>query len=246
MALIGQGRNQEAIDVMAPIRQTSPIFTEAVLQLTSLYEQTGQLDAAIAALRKLLKINQQQPDIYYYLTAFLDEAGKTEEAAEEVATALEKFPKEASLRYQQGLLFEKLGERERALQAMEQVLEVNPNHPDALNFIAYYHAERGTQLELALSQAQKALSVKKSGYIIDTLGWVYFKLGRYQESRKQLEAASALTPEDPVILEHLGDLYRAMELWGQAAETYRKVLSLDPDAAGVAEKLEQLPQVQNP
>jgi len=242
MALIGLERRNEAIEVMSPIRKSSPIFTDAVLQLAYLYQQTGQADQALAALRKLLAMDIQQPEIYYYLAAFLEDDGKIEEAGKVVSTGIERFPQDISLLYQQGVLYEKLGDRNKAVAAMEKVLQLKPDHPDALNFIAYDHAEQGEQLDIALDLVQRALAAKKSGYIIDTLGWIYFKMGRYQESREQLEEASREYPADPVIFEHLGDLYRAMKLWKKAAATYRKVLELDPQAEGVEEKLNNLSQ----
>jgi tetratricopeptide (TPR) repeat protein len=115
---------------------------------------------------------------------------------------------------------------------------LDADHPDALNFVAYHQAEHDVDLDLALTRALKALSNKKSGYIIDTLGWIYYKLGRLEESREQLEKASNLQPDDPVILEHLGDLYQALTLWKEAAEAYQRVLKIDPQAEGVDEKLQ--------
>ncbi len=241
MALIGQGRNAEAIEVMAPIKESADIFTEAVLQLAYLYKQAGQLDQAINSLRKIISLDIHKPEIYYYLAAFLGDQERLDESVQVIEAGLEKFPDDANLLYQLGIAFEKLNDRERALEAMGKVLAVDSGHADALNFIAYHQAERGDQLELALSRAQKALETKNSGYIIDTLGWIYFKMGRFDESRQQLEEASSLHPDDPVILEHLGDLYRALNLWEKAADTYRKVLELDPQAAGVEEKLQALP-----
>ena len=66
-------------------------------------------------------------------------------------------------------------------------------------------------------------------------------MGRYEESREQLEEATRLHPEDKVIWEHLGDLYRAMEIWDAAATAYRRALEIDPALEQVKEKLRTLP-----
>ena len=246
LALLGQEKYDEAIEVMAPIDENSPVFVQAVMQLAYLYRQVGQLDQAVAALQRLLVQDIQQPEVYYYLTSFYADQDDLDKATATVEAGLKQFPNDVELLYQSAVLLEKKGQRQQALERMRQVLELDDRHAEALNFVAYHHAEKGTDLELALSQAQLALKSKRTGYIIDTLGWIYFKLGRYQESRKQLEEASSLLPDDPVILEHLGDLYRALTLWKQAAAAYRKSLELDPLAAGVAEKLQGLPVEQTP
>ena len=241
LALLGQQKHQDAIEIMAPIDESSPIFAEAVLQLAYVYRQTGQLDQAILALEKVLAQDIQQPEVYYYLASFYGDGGRLERAAQIVDRGLSHFPGNAELLYQSAVISEKQGDRNKALDLMRQLLRIDAEHADALNFIAYHHAEKGTDLEQALLQAQKALAAKKSGYIIDTLGWIYFKLGRYDESRQQLEEATSLLPGDPVILEHLGDLYRALSLWEQAGEAYRKALELDPLAEEVEKKLKELP-----
>ncbi|MCK4621905.1 MAG: tetratricopeptide repeat protein [Desulfuromonadales bacterium] len=241
MALLGQKKYTEAVEVMSPVSESSPIFAETVMQLTYIYKQTGQVDQAIVALRKVLQQGIHHPEIYYYLTSFLGDQDDLTGAAEVVLEGIERFPHDIELHYQQAVLYEKRGDRQKALEVMQNILSLDADHPEALNFIAYHQAETGEGLELALTRVQKALSAKKSGYIIDTLGWIYFKMGRYDESREQLEEASSLLPEDPVILEHLGDLYRALTLWQKAAEAYRKALEVDPQAEGVIEKLQALP-----
>jgi tetratricopeptide (TPR) repeat protein len=67
-----------------------------------------------------------------------------------------------------------------------------------------------------------------SGYITDSLGWVYFQKGRYEEAVQYLEKASQLTPDDPTINEHLGDAYLKMEEYDKALASYKKALGLNP------------------
>ena len=100
--------------------------------------------------------------------------------------------------------------RDAARLAMEEILELDPYNADAMNFIAYQYAEDGVHLNKALALAQRALELNEAGHIYDTLGWVYYRLGRYDEALEPLRAALREMPDDPVIHEHLGDLYVAL------------------------------------
>ena len=240
IALSAQGKTAEAINTLKLISTDAKIYPDTVLQLAYLYKQAGQQNKAVETLQQALSEDLSSPDIYYYLTAFLADQGKHEEARTVAVTGVEKYPDDIRLLYQLGIFYEKSGEHQAATEKMKAVLQLNPDHADALNFLAYQQAEQGIGLDSALAQAQKALAIKPSGYIRDTLGWIFFKLGRFAESRVQLEEAVRMQPEDAVIREHLGDLYRAMKLWQLAKDTYRQVLQLDPQAIQAGEKLRVL------
>ena len=210
------------------------------MQLAYLYKQSDQNDQAISILQQLLAQGVERPDLYYYLVVFLDDSGDYEQAVDVALIGDKKYPEDVRLLYQLGVLYEKMEQHQLAMRTMEKILLLDDSHPDALNFLAYGQAENEIDLDLALSRAQKALAIKPSGYIVDTLGWVLFKMGRYSESREQLERAFELHPDDAVIQEHLGDLYRAMNLWEKAESAYRQALKIDPHATQVKEKLEQL------
>ena len=241
MALSGQGKFEEALRVLEPVSKTSSIYPDTVLQRAYLNSQVGQNVKAVAVLRQALEDGLDQLDIYYYLAAFLGEQEEYEQARDVVLSGIENHPEETRLLYQLGITHEKLGDRKAAVRSMERILEFDPDHADALNFLAYHQAEKGLDLDLALSRARKALKLKPSGYVVDTLGWVLFKMGRFAESRVQLEEALRLQPEDAVIAEHLGDVYRELKLWGEARKVYRRALDIDPEAKHVEEKLKTLP-----
>ncbi|MCK5826097.1 MAG: tetratricopeptide repeat protein [Desulfuromusa sp.] len=240
ISLAEQEKLAEAIAVLEPLNKDSPIYTESALQLAYLYKRFDQNDRAILILQQLLKEGTERQDLYYYLVVFLDDSGDYKQAIDIALAGVEKYPEDVQLLYLLGALYEKLDKHQAAILIMEKILSLDVAHPDALNFLAYGQAESGIDLELALSRAEKALKLKPSGYIADTLGWVYFKLGRYLESREQLERAIKLHPEDAVIQEHLGDLYWAMKLSQKAESAYRAALKIAPDSLQVEEKLRQL------
>jgi tetratricopeptide (TPR) repeat protein len=122
-----------------------------------------------------------------------------------------------------------MGEFEKMIAQMNEVLRLEPNHADAMNYLGYSYADRGIHLDEALKLVLKAMSLKPNmGYITDSLGWVYFKLGQYEKASVELEKANQLTPNDPVITEHLADSYFHLRRTEKAIELYEKALKLDP------------------
>ncbi len=240
MALVGQQRNDEALDIFSRIPQDSDVFAEAVLQRGYLFRLEGDIEKGIEVLQQALEADKQTVEIYYYLSAFLAEADRFAAAGQVVRQGIEFFPYDASLHYQLGVIYERMDDRVKALAEMSQVLASEPKNADALNFIAYHYAELGENLEQALVQALIAIEQKQTSYIHDTLGWIYFRLQRYDDARDQLEKAVTLDPTDPLILDHLGDVYVAQKRWEDAVEAYRKSLDLDNGSATVDVKLQRI------
>ncbi len=131
---------------------------------------------------------------------------------------------------------------ERAEPALRRVLELDENHAPALNFLGYSLADEGIQLEEALRMIQHALTIDPwNGAYLDSLGWVYFRMGRFDEAREPLEAAARELPSDAVILEHLGDLYERRGETELAISAWGKALDNDPeDRAKIEAKIAHL------
>ncbi len=240
LALIGQSKNMAATEHLIKVQPADPTYREAMLQLAYLYLQEDQADAGKELLMRLLDEEFRDVEIYYYLVAFFQRQDDMIRAQYYADEAVNLYPQDARLLYQQGILFDAQDNHQAALANMERVLQIDDSHADALNFLAYYQAQTHTDLDLALERAKRAQELKPEGYIEDTLGWVYFKLGKYPQSRIHLERAIDLQPDDQVILEHLGDLYVAMELFEEAEQAYREALRVDPAAGEVLKKLNKL------
>ena len=152
-----------------------------------------------------------------------------------------------------GAGLERSGRRADAIAAFEQLLERDPNYVPALNYLGYMWAERGEHLDQALVLIRRAVAQEPdNGAYVDSLGWVLFQMGRYNEARQHLEWAAKLVPDDPTILEHLGDLYVVLEDLDRARDSYRQALDLGGDPAEldqVRQKLEDLgeesPEIQD-
>lgn len=240
MALAGQSKFSEAVSELELIGPQAANYTDAALQRAYLLNQAGETDRAIEVLRKLLEDDHRRTEVYFYLAAFLGERDRYDQALEILKEAVTTYPDDVRLLYQLGVVYEKTGAGVAAVETMEKIIAVDDHHADALNFLAYYQAENRSDLDLALERARTAYRLKPSGYIADTLGWVYYMRGEYEQGRVYLEEAAREIPDDAVIREHLGDLYRSLGQFGKAAQSYRRALELDPSAAGVKEKLKQL------
>ncbi len=107
-----------------------------------------------------------------------------------------------------------------------------PDFADAHNYLAYMHAERGVKLEDAFDHVQVALAVEPDNpAYIDTLGWTYYQMGRYEDARIEITRAQELLPEDPTILEHLGDVLLKLGRVKEAVDAWVTCLDMNPENA---------------
>ena len=100
-----------------------------------------------------------------------------------------------------------------------------------MNYLAYSWVERHSHLEQAQDMLVRAVELRpEDGYIVDSLGWVYYRLGKYQEAAEKLERAVELQPQDATINDHLGDAYWRTGRRREARVQWQRALSLDPEA----------------
>ena len=114
-------------------------------------------------------------------------------------------------------------------------LTLDPNEPRLLNELGYSYVDRGENLDEALKMIQQAVAVSPdAGFIVDSLAWAYFRLGRYADAVPPMEKASLLMPIDPVVTDHLGDVYWSVGRKREAQFQWRRALSYKPDDADAA------------
>ncbi len=130
--------------------------------------------------------------------------------------------------------------RDGAVKELKIVLELKPDYHQALNYLGYLYVEENKHLEEAEKLIKKALEIEPdNGAYIDSLGWLYYKKGNNKEAIKELEKAVGLM-EDPVIFDHLGDVYFRIQNFDGARGNWEKSLKLDPEQSAVKKKLEGL------
>jgi tetratricopeptide (TPR) repeat protein len=239
-ALEKQQKWQEALEVVSRIGPDSELFPDALYHQSYLQHRLGRNDKAIELMRERMTHDPQRVDFFDFLASLQELENDLPAARSTLEAGIDQFPDDAEIRYHLGLVFEKSGERANALATMEEVLLKDPEHAEALNYVAYSLAEQGVDLDRALSMVEKALEQKQAPHILDTLGWVQYRSGRFEPARVALEQAAAQMSSDPLIWQHLGDVYRALGLHEDAAQAYRHALEFDPDSLELQQRLKEL------
>jgi Flp pilus assembly protein TadD len=129
-----------------------------------------------------------------------------------------------------GISYERVGKWQMAEKNLLKALKLRPNHPSILNYIGYSWVEQGLQLDKAQEMIRRAVKQRpRDGYIIDSLGWVLYRLGNINGAVKQLERAVLIRPEDPTINDHLGDIYWSIGRRNEAKFQWNRALILKPE-----------------
>lgn len=152
----------------------------------------------------------------------------------------EDDPQRWVILYYRAVCFEENGDWPKAEDDLEQALVLNPDQPILLNNLGYSWADMGVNLDQALEMITKAVEIRPSGHIIDSLGWVFYRLGRLDEAVEQLERAASIHPFNAVIVDHLGDAYWDSGRHREAIVQWRRALEEtdDPElAAAIGHKL---------
>lgn len=219
-------------------------FAAQLSRAQALYA-SGSVDAGIAAIKQIVQANPGQIDAQVELGDLLRQQKRYAEAltAYDAAVALIATPKPGDwgVFYMRGICNERVGHWSQAEADLRQSLLLNPNQPEVLNYLGYAMVERGEKLSEALDLIRRAVAARPDdGYIVDSLSWAYFRLGDYGKALPIAERAARLTAVDPVITDHLGDVYWANGRKREAEFQWRRALSFNPaptDATRIKRKL---------
>jgi len=232
--LESQSRNLEAVALYKKVDRSSPISWAARLRQASSLNELGLTNDAISLLRTMAKEhkNRFEPlirigDFYRSQKSFLKAIKAYNRAINRVGR-LEK--NHWSILYARGIAFERIKKWQNAEKDFLKALHLNPQQPFVLNYLGYSWVDRGINLERAKKMIRTAVNLRPNdGYIVDSLGWVLFRLGDYLEATRKLERAVVLRPEDPTINDHLGDAYWKVGRKNEARFQWKRALSLSPE-----------------
>ena len=173
-------------------------------------------------------LNPKRPEPYLLLGLTHFQMEEYQEAKARLEEGIHQDPSNAELHFNLGTAYDKLDHFDKVVHEMEQTLELDPEHADALNYLGYSYADRGINGEQALSLTQRAVALKPhNGYYVDSLAWALYKLGRIEEALEAIQRAVSLVSDDPVIYEHLGDIFLGQDERDKAREAWLHSLQLD-------------------
>ncbi|MFO1189423.1 MAG: tetratricopeptide repeat protein [Alphaproteobacteria bacterium] len=234
------GRQGEANNIYAGISPDSPLAWLARIRVADNLHRIGRKDDAYARLRTMGAERPERIDALVRLGEILRSDKRFEESAaiyDEIlrrAKPLER--RHWSLLYARGIVFERLKQWRRAEDDFILALKLEPDQPLVLNYLAYSWADQGVRLEEAERMLERAVAQRPNdGYIIDSLGWVLFRAGKFQDAVVQLERAIELRPHDPVMNDHLGDAYWRVGRMAEARFQWERALTLKPEPELVPE-----------
>ena len=219
----------EAIDVKSPYRWMTR------LRIADNLDALDQTDAAIEVLRNMVAEDPTRIDAVFKLAGVLRMAEKYADAVLAYDEAFEQLgdlkPRHWLFFYNRGIALERSKQWGRAKADFLKALELQPEQPYVLNYLGYSWVERGKNLEQAQSMIARAVKQRgNDGYIVDSLGWVLYQVGKYKDAVKQLERAVRLRPQDPIINDHLGDAYWRVGRRQEARFQWRRSLGLEPES----------------
>ncbi len=228
-------QNELAIEEYKSVPADDPAYHAAELGRAGALRRMERPGEAIEVLEQLAKTHGQMPVVHSTLGDVLRGEDDFEGAIAAYNKALEKAPAEGRIRwvllYSRGIAHERNDDFDNAEKDFRAALEINPEQPQVLNYLGYSLVEEQRNLDEALDMIERAVKASpNSGYIVDSLGWVFYRLGRYDEAVVQMERAVQLLPVDPVVNDHLGDVLWAVGRDREAEFQWSRALSfIDPE-----------------
>ena len=229
-----EGHLESAIAIYESIDPTAPVSWSARLRTAALLADVDQFDAATRRLETMAEERPERSDA-------LIELGDVQRSAEHFPEAVAAYDRALarvahieernwSIFYSRGIALERSKQWPKAEADFLKAIELSPNQPYSLNYLAYSWVERGIHLERAQAMLERAMQLRpKDPQIIDSMGWVLYHLGRFDGAVNNLEQAVELRPQDAVINDHLGDAYWRVGRRNEARFQWQRALNLDPE-----------------
>jgi tetratricopeptide (TPR) repeat protein len=231
--------------------QKLPNNRELKMVLASQIADSGQPDAGIQQVKSLLKGTPEDREVYIALAQMNSRLKRWPDAEEAITKAEQLSTKPEEKQYTtfvKGSIYERQKKYELAEDQFKRILADDPQNAMTLNYFGYMLADRGVRLEEALGYIKKAIDLDPAnGAYLDSLGWTYFKMGKYDLAEANLSKALQHTPNDPTVQDHMGDVYQktgrlrlAAVHWERALAEWNKTVPAEVEPADVAKVQKKL------
>ena len=203
----------------------------ARLAESAVVEEAGNTDAAIALMKGVAESDPKNAYLFHRLGDTYRRNSMFRQSRDSYMASMALGRDTGGLHRSLGVSLERLGETRAAETHLLRAIEIDPGDAYALNYLGYWWADEGRNLDQAIEMIERAVSHRpSSGFFVDSLGWVHYKLGDPARAVGYLERATELEPSDPEITGHLGDVYWALGRREEARFKWRLALSLSEDA----------------
>ena len=238
---------QKATDVAKEAVQKLPSSRDLKMVLAAQQADMGEADKALKDVRAMLKGDANSDDRQVYITLAqmytrLRRFSDAEQALDKAEQVSSKTDDKEYVWFLRGSTFEREKRYAEAEEQFKKVVASDPEHASALNYLGYMLADQNMKLEEALGYIKRAVDIDPTnGAYLDSIGWAYFRLGKYELAEENLLKASQKINTDPTVHDHLGDLYQktgrlklAATHWERALTEWNRTIAAEVDPADTA------------
>jgi len=234
---------QAAIKVYERIPEDSVLKRNADIQLALDLDSLERTEDAKKQLEKLISNRPDDMEAILALGNILRDRKQYAECADVYSKAIALIPKPDranwTVFYFRGICYERAKDWPKSEADLQKALELFPDQPHVLNYLGYSWVDQGIHIDEGVRMIKRSVEQRPDdGYIVDSLGWAYERMGNYDEAVKQLERAVELKPMDPTINDHLGDVYWKVGRRLEARFQWAHARDLKPEHPEL-EKIEQ-------
>ncbi|WP_346894770.1 tetratricopeptide repeat protein [uncultured Roseibium sp.] len=240
------GQPERAIEVLKMVPEDAALKRDAEIQIGLNYNSMDRVDEARKHLSALIEQDPTELEAIVSLGNVLRGHKIFDEAEAVYTKGIDSLDGNLQkehwlLLYFRGICRERQDKWDLAEADFREALELFEDQPLVLNYLGYSLVDQGLKLDEALGMIKKAVKLRPTdGYIVDSLGWVYYRLGKYEEAVKELERAIELRPSDPVINDHLGDAYWKVGRKNEARFQWNHARDLGPEPENLPKILKKI------
>jgi tetratricopeptide (TPR) repeat protein len=220
----------EALKDLERIGPESKLYPSALQQKARIYLQVKEYAKAHQTARMARELFPEVRELWGLEAYALVKMQEGPEAEKLLREALARYPDDEHILYSLGVVQDESDKKAEALRTMEQIIAVNPANYQALNYVGYTLAENNRDLDRARALITAALEQNPEAYyIVDSLAWVQYRQGKFQEAWDSINRSIALGGDEATIWEHYGDIAKALHKKDEAIKGYSEALARDPN-----------------